>query len=113
LAAVGDGVREGIWSRPRRCSRVRCCRCAACCLVKIGTIVVPSGPCRPRGLHGEEGLPALEAAGLVIVEPVFQLGGRAAAALRVSVGVRLPEAGREEEVEGREMGEEEEGLLPR
>jgi hypothetical protein len=99
-------VRDGIWSRPRRCSSVRCCTCAACCLFKIGKIVVPSAPCR---LHGEKGLPLPEATGLVLVEPVFQFGGRAG-----EVGVRVPEAGREvEEVEGRDKGEEEEGLLAR
>ncbi len=76
---------------------------------------MPSSPRKPKGGHGEAGLPPLESIGLLVLEPVFQFGARAASALRLPLGVRLADIGRElgEGVRGKGLPRVEEGLLAR
>ena len=72
---------------------------------------MPSSPRKPKGPNGETGLPPIESLGLLATEPVFQFGARAASTVRLPIGVRLPDIGRElgEGVSGKA----EEGLLAR
>ncbi len=76
---------------------------------------MPSSPRKPKGPNGETGLLPIASLGLLVTEPVFQFGARAASTVRLPIGARLPDIGRElgEGVSGKALPRVEEGLLAR